>query len=339
MPAAPFSQGIESLRGRKDPEAMRAAVREMESLFAYEMVKAMRSASGTSAAGGSGFGGDVYGTLFDMELARLLSAKGLGLQEMLLKGLGRSAYAQKGTESKEVPGNVASAGEGAAPSAAVVPPAARPAAAVSTVPVEPRGGAGPPTRPPRGGSGAKPARAPPRAPAPSAPQGAAPEILSAPHTHGPLEESVPAVSGPEEGGLPIREGGRVSSSFGFRKDPFTGAVKFHHGVDIAAAEGTEVYPAKSGEVVFSGFRPGYGNLVEVDHGDGLVTRYAHNRANRVAAGDRVGPDTVIAEVGSTGRSTGPHLHFEVQYEGRKIPPQAVFAGIPKGRSRPSDKYS
>jgi len=301
MPAAPFSQGIESLRGRKDPEAMRAAVREMESLFAYEMVKAMRSASGTSAAGGSGFGGDVYGTLFDMELARLLSSKGLGLQEMLLKGIGRSAYTQKNLENKDVSGEIAPAAEGFEP-----PPAAAPSVAPS-------------------------AAASPVAPAPAASPDVAAGLLSAPHTHGPLEESGPAVPAPEEGGLPIRDGGRVSSSFGYRKDPFTGAAKFHHGVDIAAAEGTEVYPAKAGEVVFSGFRKGYGNIVEVDHGDGLVTRYAHNRANRVAAGDRVGTDTVIAEVGSTGRSTGPHLHFEVHYEGRKVPPQAVFAGIPKGR--------
>lgn len=278
IPAAPFSRGIESLRGRKDPEAMRAAVREMESLFAYEMVKAMRSASGTSAAGGSGFGGDVYGTLFDMELARLLSAKGLGLQEMLLKGIGRSAYAQDGKANPDVAGNVGTAAEGVGP----------PSAAAT-------------------------------ADSPAAPHAAAPEI-SAPHTHAPSEE-----------GLPIRDGGRVSSAFGYRKDPFTGAAKFHNGIDIAAAEGTRVYPAKGGEVIFSGHQPGYGNIVVVDHGNGLVTKYAHNRVNRVAEGDRVGTDTVLAEVGSTGRSTGPHLHFEVQYEGRKVPPQAIFAGIVKGR--------
>ena len=321
MPAAPFSQGIESLRGRKDPEAMRAAVREMESLFAYEMVKAMRSASGTSAAGGSGFGGDVYGTLFDMELARMLSAKGLGLQEMLLKGIGRSAYAQKGSETKDITGEFAPAAEEVEPSAAAAPPAA-PAASPA---------AAPHARMPLAGSVGNATGASAVEPAPAAQPDAASPIFSAPHTHGPLEESGPAVSATEEGGLPIREGGRVSSSFGYRKDPFTGAVKFHHGIDIAAAEGTGIYPAKAGDVVFSGFRKGYGNIVEVDHGDGLVTRYAHNRANRVAAGDRVGTDTVIAEVGSTGRSTGPHLHFEVQYEGQKVPPQAVFAGIPKGR--------
>ncbi len=305
IPAAPFSQGIESLRGRTDPEAMRAAVREMESLFAYEMVKAMRSASGTSAAGGSGFGGDVYGTLFDMELAKIISARGLGLQEMLLKGLGRSAYSQNSTENQKVTGNGDSAAEGVEPAAAPPSPAALS----------------------RSGVPAAVNAAAPTAPGSSAAATAVP----GPHTHDPLEENVPAVSTSEEGGLPIREGGRVSSSFGHRKDPFTGEDKFHHGVDIAATEGTEIYPAKGGVVTFSGYRKGYGNLVVVDHGNGLVTKYAHSRANRVATGDRVGTDTVIAEVGSTGRSTGPHLHFEVQYEGQKVPPQAVFAEIAKGR--------
>ncbi len=303
LTTAPFSQGVESLRGRKDPEAMRAAVREMESLFAYEMVKAMRSASGTSAAGGSGFGGDVYGSLFDMELAKLLSSRnGLGLQEMLLKGLGQSAYTKNSKENQIVKGEVDPAAESVEPSAAT------PSAAVPSVAV-----------PPAAPSTAVPSAAPSAAPA-----------VSGPHTHDPLE-SVPAVTISEEGALPIREGGRVSSAFGYRKDPFTGADKFHHGIDIAAAEGTEVYPAKGGEVTFSGYQKGYGNLVVIDHGNGIVTKYAHNRANRVATGDRVGTDTVIAEVGSTGRSTGPHLHFEVQYEGQKVPPQAIFAGIAKGR--------
>jgi murein DD-endopeptidase MepM/ murein hydrolase activator NlpD len=105
----------------------------------------------------------------------------------------------------------------------------------------------------------------------------------------------------------------------------------HHGIDIAAPEGTSIHPVRGGEVTFSGSQQGYGNVVVVDHGDGSVTKYAHNRANRVAAGDRVETDTVIAEVGSTGRSTGPHLHFEARYEGKKIHPEAVFAGIAKGR--------
>jgi murein DD-endopeptidase MepM/ murein hydrolase activator NlpD len=294
IPAAPFSQGVESLRGRKDPAAMRAAVREMESLFAYEMVKAMRSASGASAAG-EGFGGDVYGTLFDMELARLLSSKGLGLQEMILKGLGQAAYSQESKESMKAAETTGPGEERPEPSFSAPMRAAAP---VFSVPEA----VGPP-----------------------------PPAISVPHTHDPLEEMVPAPPDSVEGSFPIREGGRVSSDYGYRKDPFTGALKFHHGVDIAAPAGTGIYPVKSGEVAFSGYRKGYGNIVEVDHGNGLVTRYAHNRVNRVETGDRVGPDTILAEVGSTGRSTGPHLHFEVQYEGQKVPPQTIFAGIAKGR--------
>jgi murein DD-endopeptidase MepM/ murein hydrolase activator NlpD len=128
---------------------------------------------------------------------------------------------------------------------------------------------------------------------------------------------------------PLRHGGRVSSGFGFRKDPYTGGTAFHRGMDIAAPAGTAVYPVRGGKVTFSGFLKGYGNVVVVDHGDGFVTKYGHNRVNLVSAGTAVGPDTVLAEVGSTGRSTGPHLHFEVSYEGKSVRPETVLAGIAK----------
>jgi murein DD-endopeptidase MepM/ murein hydrolase activator NlpD len=125
--------------------------------------------------------------------------------------------------------------------------------------------------------------------------------------------------------FPIRNGGKVSSRSGMRKDPFTGEIAYHRGVDIAAPAGTPVYPLKGGKVTYSGWARGYGNVVVVDHGDGFMTKYAHNRANRVAAGDRICPDTIIAEVGETGRSTGPHLHFEVLFEGKILRPEAVLA--------------
>jgi murein DD-endopeptidase MepM/ murein hydrolase activator NlpD len=101
-------------------------------------------------------------------------------------------------------------------------------------------------------------------------------------------------------------------------------------MDIAAAAGTAVYPVRGGKVIFSGHQNGYGNVVIVDHGDGFVTKYGHNRANLVDTGTLVGPDTVLAEVGGTGRSTGPHLHFEVSYEGKNVRPETVLAGIAKG---------
>lgn len=290
--------GIEALRGRKDPEALRAAAREMESLFAYEMVKAMRATAG-GAAGGKGFGCDVYGSLFDMELGKVLASRGLGLQEILLRGIGGGK--PSGAEAK-----IPTRGE-----TAKMP--------------EPSGGLQ--GMPPEVGANASPAPAVENVP--SAPP---PPVTGANASPLPTVENVPSVPPvpPLPGsGFPIREGGRVSSGFGFRKDPFMGGIAFHRGIDIAAAAGTAVYPVRGGKVTFSGCQKGYGNVVIVDHGDGFVTKYGHNRANLVHTGTVVGPDTVLAEVGSTGRATGPHLHFEVSYEGKNVRPETVLAGIAK----------
>ena len=108
--------------------------------------------------------------------------------------------------------------------------------------------------------------------------------------------------------LPVQ--GRISSLVGLRHDPINGTLREHHGIDIAVAEGTAVRPVAPGRVIFSGLRGGYGNLVIVDHGDGTITLYAHNSVNLVAEGDAVNGTSPIALSGSTGRSTGPHLHFE-----------------------------
>ncbi len=108
--------------------------------------------------------------------------------------------------------------------------------------------------------------------------------------------------------LPVR--GPVTSGVGPRIDPFDGIVRDHNGVDIAVCEGTPVRPVGAGRVVFSGSRGGYGNLVVVEHPDGMVTLYAHNSVNLAPVGAEVDRNSVIARSGSTGRSTGPHLHFE-----------------------------
>ena len=120
--------------------------------------------------------------------------------------------------------------------------------------------------------------------------------------------------------------GKISSYFGIRKDPFTGEAQFHRGVDIAAKEGTPIYPAASGKVIFSGTRGGYGNLVEIMHQDGTVTKYGHTLKNIVKQGDTVNPSQPIAYVGSTGRSTGPHLHFEVVKNGDSVNPMSLMHG-------------
>src|SRR5262249_55573770 len=114
--------------------------------------------------------------------------------------------------------------------------------------------------------------------------------------------------------------GPISSGYGWRRDPFTGAAQFHKGVDVALAYNTEVHAAADGRVVFSGVNGGYGNLVIVEHGDGRQTRYAHLSARSVQAGDSVQTGQVIGKVGSSGHATGPHLHFEVVDNGRAVNP-------------------
>jgi murein DD-endopeptidase MepM/ murein hydrolase activator NlpD len=120
-------------------------------------------------------------------------------------------------------------------------------------------------------------------------------------------------------GRPIA-GGWLSSSYGYRIDPFNGKKTFHSGIDFAAKEGTNVNAVADGIVSFIGERSGYGELIELDHGNGYVTRYAHNEKIIVKTGDRIKKGEAIALLGSTGRSTGPHVHFEVLLEGTKIDP-------------------
>ncbi|WP_438970170.1 M23 family metallopeptidase [Methylophaga sp.] len=120
-------------------------------------------------------------------------------------------------------------------------------------------------------------------------------------------------------GKPV-EGGWVSSFYGYRVDPFNGKKTFHEGLDIAAKSGTPVNSVADGIVSWVGSRGGYGGLVEVDHGNGYVTRYAHNKTIKVKKGERVSKGEVLALIGSTGRSTGPHLHFEVLRDGQHINP-------------------
>lgn len=124
--------------------------------------------------------------------------------------------------------------------------------------------------------------------------------------------------------LPVRQGA-ITSTFGYRTDPFTGRTAFHSGMDFSGPEGEDIYAVAAGMVSFAGQKAGYGNVVEVTHGDGYVTRYAH--ASRLAAkeGDIVAKDQVIAYMGSTGRSTGTHLHYEVLANGRQIDPMTYVS--------------
>ncbi|HWH83016.1 MAG TPA: M23 family metallopeptidase, partial [Burkholderiaceae bacterium] len=119
----------------------------------------------------------------------------------------------------------------------------------------------------------------------------------------------------------------VVSLFGNRDDPLTGRRAFHSGLDFAAVTGTMIHAAAGGLVKSAAFHHDYGWTVEIDHGNGLVTRYAHASRLLVRAGDVVAPGAVIAAVGSTGRSTGPHLHFEVLRNGAATDPRRYLAGV------------
>jgi murein DD-endopeptidase MepM/ murein hydrolase activator NlpD len=120
-------------------------------------------------------------------------------------------------------------------------------------------------------------------------------------------------------GRPIKKGW-ISSYFGMRNDPFTGKRTMHKGMDFAGKEGSEVVAVAAGVVTWVGDKYGYGQLVEINHGKGYVTRYGHNKKALVEIGDRVKQGQVIATMGSSGRSTGPHVHFEVLLNDRVVNP-------------------
>ncbi len=113
----------------------------------------------------------------------------------------------------------------------------------------------------------------------------------------------------------------ISSGFGYRSDPFTGGAAYHAGLDFRGPIGAPIYAAAAGTVSFAGVRSGYGNCIEIDHGNGLMTRYAHMSGYRARAGQKVAAGQVVGLIGSTGRSTGPHLHFEVRINDRPLNPR------------------
>jgi Rod binding domain-containing protein len=127
---------------------------------------------------------------------------------------------------------------------------------------------------------------------------------------------------------PVHGGGleQICSGFGPRSDPFTHATRMHRGIDIDAEAGTPVYPVAEGRVVFAGTRGGYGTMVIVEHRDGFETRYAHLDEVEVADGDWLDGSQTLGSVGSTGRSTGPHLHLEVRQQGEARDPMSFLSG-------------
>ncbi|WP_420829326.1 M23 family metallopeptidase [Croceibacterium selenioxidans] len=120
----------------------------------------------------------------------------------------------------------------------------------------------------------------------------------------------------------------ISSGFGYRSDPFTGGAALHAGLDFRGQIGAPIHAAAKGRVSFVGIKSGYGKVIEVSHGNGLMTRYAHMSAWRARVGQEVEAGDVIGAIGSTGRSTGPHLHFEVRINGRAVNPRPFLETAP-----------
>ncbi len=150
-------------------------------------------------------------------------------------------------------------------------------------------------------------------------------------TPGPSTRSTTAASdttrAARAGDWPMPVDGRVSSPYGWRRHPISGRRTFHTGLDIAAPTGTPVRVPAGGRVAFAGWNGGYGNYVVVDHGNGLRTAYAHLSRIHVRVGQTVDAGTSIGAVGSTGRSTGPHLHFEVKRNGSFVDPRAYLRAV------------
>jgi len=119
---------------------------------------------------------------------------------------------------------------------------------------------------------------------------------------------------------------KISSPFGLRVSPFTGEHELHHGLDIPSLLGSPILATGDGVVTYAAYAPGYGNLVEIDHGKGYTTRYGHAQTLLVKIGEQVHQSQNIATVGSTGKSTGPPLHFETSYQGKPFDPLLLLGG-------------
>lgn len=253
-------RALERLSKADNPESIRAAAREFESLFMHQLFKSMRSTipKEEGSLSEAGMGGEMFTDMLDMEYAKSASDNGgIGLADLVAEQFGVAEEA--------------------------------------------------------GGSGQR---------AVHLPRGVAPAIASTSAVTRALRaygSQSPAASM----GLPV-QGGVVSSEFGLRKLADDAAPRMHDGLDIAAPTGTPIQAALGGTVSHAGWIKGYGHSVILDHGDGTTTLYAHASELLVTPGDRVDRGAEIARVGSTGHSTGPHLHFEVRKEGRAVDPRGLL---------------
>lgn len=282
----------------RDEQAVRKAATEFEALLLAQLTAALNPAEededGLFSSGSSGF----YKQMFSEQIATTMARSGgIGLADSILQQLGLNNFANSAHGARR---------------AVEFARAVRGVESENKPPLEVTAASTPVALP------LMPASEPvslPAAPAPIA--SAKVEALKSPPAEVSLE-------------IPIK--GRISSRFGARRDPLHGRHRQHTGVDIAAPRGTPIPAAAAGTVVFAGRRGGYGNLVEIEHADGRRTRYAHTDRILVTVGDAVQDGQPIATVGSTGRSTGPHLHFEIKENGAAVDPlQVVAKDSPRSR--------
>jgi murein DD-endopeptidase MepM/ murein hydrolase activator NlpD len=285
----------------EDPARVRELARQFESLFIAQMLRQMRqSMTMMGDEDEQGEGARTFGAMTDTvdgELARQLSeAGGMGIADVIIESFERQRQAA-----------AAPLMEPGTPRSVTTPPA-------EAVPV----GRAPVSLSVASGGGALTSRA----------GGALTSRGGGALTSGgggALTSGGGGALAPRDAAVPLPAGQTVTSAFGWRPDPFTGEGKFHKGVDLRAAYGQQIPAVANGKVVSAGPAGGYGLSVVIEHGSGIRTRYAHLSEVRVKAGDVVERGQDIGRVGQSGRSTGPHLHFEVLADGQPVDPVQAAA--------------
>lgn len=268
-----------------DPARLKVMAQEFEAMLLLQMVRQMRQSMLSEEDQEDGFGNETLTDTFDVEFARhLAKSGGIGLAKAIEAQMAKSQAAASPSGTPADPKG--------APAATSVPAALQPMWPQSVVPQS--------------------------VPAPTGLTRDAAAAFASPRASAAAGD---AANGTIALNMPLDVD--ATSKFGWRDDPLHGRRKFHRGVDLRAAYGTDVSAAGDGTVTFAGERGSYGLLVVVEHGNGLETRYAHLASAGVRAGDRVQGGQAVGRVGSSGRSTGPHLHFEVLRDGQRLDPEQM----------------
>lgn len=308
--------------GKTKEAKLREACRGFESVFLSQLFKEMRATVPKNGLLRGQFEEQYYG-MFDKAMCDQMAADGgIGLADMMYRQL--KGQVLKGGAGKPEPGDIL---PGNRPVSSHAGPTA---VAVDRIPVP--GRSAPATRrgiaaqhfsPEMAAALARPGAVGQTGAVAQTEAGTVPLASAHTPTVGASDSVLAATQAATPMAAPVR--GSITSEYGWRSDPFKGKKAWHAGMDIAAAAGSSVAACWDGKVVFAGAKGGYGNVVEVSHPGGWMSVYGHLRSYSVKEGDTVAAGGKIAEVGSTGRSTGPHLHFELRREGETIDPENMLA--------------